>query len=391
MPRIVWLRRALWPQCGLAGVTLSMKIIDGLARLGHHVHAIGRREKNQWPTKMHFMHSVIHRPVGVASHDWTGNRFLRDLERYLKSTLESHDVLVVDGIRDEIIASVMASKAHQMPVVAIYRDDGLIEDKVYWQSSRNGRKIFDALLQVDALVTHNASTSRRLVAMGMPTEQVQQIVDGVPPKRLTLEAKSDVRRRLAMANGDLIADDDEQVLLVITPLVRATSIMDFVRLIPNILEANERLRIWIIGDGSLRDKVHRELCELGVRQRVAIPGVFADRQDLFDASDVVLQLGNVDYRDTLIECMAKEIPLIAPDYLALDCFESTRYVMDQPQSIAERVNDVLASYDEYNLPSKRQQAESVGEVSWHQTIEEWSSLLTTCVEKHLASRTKQVV
>ncbi len=103
------------------------------------------------------------------------------------------------------------------------------------------------------------------------------------------------------------------VVLTCSTMTEASGIRTLAQAIPKLVNLWPDLRFWIIGDGPLREELHRYFKHQSVRQSVSMPGTFVDLSDLMMASDVYLQASaNEGLDDFVPQAIASTLPVVLP-------------------------------------------------------------------------------
>jgi glycosyltransferase involved in cell wall biosynthesis len=73
-------------------------------------------------------------------------------------------------------------------------------------------------------------------------------------------------------------------------------------------------RLWIVGDGPQRELLYQLIGDLDLRQRVFLPGTFAETQELLAAADMFIQPATSEVPTLgMAEALAAGLPLVASD------------------------------------------------------------------------------
>ena len=153
-----------------------------------------------------------------------------------------------------------------------------------------------------------------LLINGLEPARIERILQGFPvlPGR-SPERRQEARRALATANSDLFAEPDAPVVLCNARMTRHEGIELLVRAAHPLVTRYPNLRLWFVGDGPYRDAMYQQLRSDGVRSSIAMPGSFADSEDLFAAADVFLQSDEEGLEYFLPLAVASELPIVAVD------------------------------------------------------------------------------
>ncbi|HZN36917.1 MAG TPA: glycosyltransferase, partial [Pirellulaceae bacterium] len=101
-------------------------------------------------------------------------------------------------------------------------------------------------------------------------------------------------------------------------LDQASRMPDLVRAWRIVGSRRSEARLWIVGDGSLRDQLYQQIGDLDQRFRVLIPGTFDCLQEVMQAADLFLAPApQVVPPLALLEALAAGLPVLAADSPAL--------------------------------------------------------------------------
>lgn len=164
------------------------------------------------------------------------------------------------------------------------------------------------------LVNHYIALSAELAAylesvVGVSTTRVTRIINGVDSERFHPgQDRSSLPPGFAPPGTLIIGTVGRLEKVKDQPnLVRA-----FIRLVESVPEARQRLRLVIIGEGSLRTEIERRLNEAGLRDLAWLSGARDDVPELLRTMDVfVLPSQAEGISNTILEAMACGLPVVA--------------------------------------------------------------------------------
>ncbi|WP_233215221.1 glycosyltransferase [Rhodopirellula bahusiensis] len=326
--RVMFVARHFWPHCAgrHEAAAATFDLTQRLANWGMQVEVVTPRHGNTWPTEIMLGDVKVHRVASAPRGDWSTQRYVRHLSHWLVERMPRLDAIVCDQLREEsrAISIAMESAAAEAP-----RDDSPVgvamcggwgddSDTEWCQTARSGRRALQSCSRLDAVITEHAKTDRFLVSHGVPAEKLRRRPIGFHrPIAVTQEERDAARRSLRGINLDLTTDLDSRVLLWCGPMSGPASSKSGVGALvqsARFLAARDQdLRIWILGDGKIRDWVHSELKAEGVRSVVAIPGSFSDMTEIWRSVDAVVQNEDAQLRSTFPAALAAGIPIIVAD------------------------------------------------------------------------------
>jgi glycosyltransferase involved in cell wall biosynthesis len=139
----------------------------------------------------------------------------------------------------------------------------------------------------------------------------------IPPSR-SPQAQADARAALAAVNYDLVTTATAPVALTAGRLDEAHRFGDLVRAWRIVGARRSEARLWILGDGPLRDRLYSQIGDLDQRFRVLIPGTFDSLLEIMQAADLFLVPAPHQVPPlALVESLAAGLPVISTDAPAI--------------------------------------------------------------------------
>jgi|GEM_PF-3210534 len=269
--------------------------LAGLSRAGFSPTVLTPRLAREWPIELTYHEYEIHRPVLAARGEWSLIAYCRSIERWLRKHAPAFDLIYADSMRAEGALSVLCGDAAHRPTVVRCRGGGK-EGDLYWaERSRANTRYFRQSLSARALIAPSAAIKRELVARGSSVEKIAQIEDGVPPPiRRDAAAIRVAREALAATNHDLFVPADARVILLWGKMESHSPLHWAVNAIAPLMQQRSDLRLWLFGDGSGRESLHRLCQDLGIRHNVAMPGSFGHDEEIYQAADLFVLASDDD-------------------------------------------------------------------------------------------------
>jgi sugar transferase (PEP-CTERM/EpsH1 system associated) len=166
-------------------------------------------------------------------------------------------------------------------------------------------------LVVSRYLTVSADLRNWLVqSVGVPADTVTSICNGVDTRKFNPDRSAGV---------DLpFVGDGAMIVGTVGRLVRVKDQMTLAKAFVTLLGRESGLtsvaRLVIVGDGPMRDDLHRYLADHGVLDRCWFSGARDDVADLLNCLDVfVLPSLNEGISNTVLEAMASGLPVVATD------------------------------------------------------------------------------
>jgi glycosyltransferase involved in cell wall biosynthesis len=158
-----------------------------------------------------------------------------------------------------------------------------------------------------------------LTAAGFSESRLAVIPRRVPMPEARSPAQRDAARAaLAAVNYDLVTTPTAPVALAVGRLDAEHRFGDLVRAWRIVSARRSEARLWIVGDGPLREQLYRQIGDLDLRFRVLIPGSFDCLREVMQATDLML-VPAVQPATALavVQALAAGVPLIAAEAPAL--------------------------------------------------------------------------
>jgi glycosyltransferase involved in cell wall biosynthesis len=162
------------------------------------------------------------------------------------------------------------------------------------------------------LVT-SQTAHQQILAQGIPPEKIVRLpVWRPPPVDYSRRARELARRALRDVNYELTTDGRSRVLLVPGDMTAAWGVDFLIDSIWQLLDDHSHLKVWLHGDGPMKDKVYHKLKSYGVHRSVVMPGVFSSMEPLLQAVDGCLfPKAGCGMSWLLPTCIASGIPVLA--------------------------------------------------------------------------------
>ena len=390
--RILMVGRHYWPHLWSDVANRTVRLACGLARAGVEVEVLTPRYASSWPDQICHREIVVNRPAAAPRSDWSMGRYLRHVESWLRQHADRYDVIYSATMREE--ASLVVEAARRAGRISIVHHSGTGQqaDTNFALPVRHRRRVVAAVQAANAIVLTRASTHQAMLAAGYEAERLHRIAAGVSPSKglAGRDAASRERSRqvLASINGDLKTDRGSMVAVVIGAMVPSSELTTLAEAIPHLINLWPDLRFWLIGDGPMRNDLHRYFKQQSVRQNVAMPGTFVDFSDVLMASDVYIQPSANDGLDSFVpQAIAASLPMVmvdAPDTRAIAgaydecihwCSES------DSTSLHHAVRRVLGELAPAQNAAERLRRELVQRQPFSETVNGFVTLLNRLLER----------
>lgn len=217
----------------------------------------------------------------------------------------SIDIVHAHDYKTDLFAWLLARRLNTIPLSTAHgwTGDTWRERSVYYPLSKRLVKRFPGAIAVSSEI------KEELVRCGARSDRVTVILNSIDPAafRRTEGVGDQVRASLGYGPEDI-------VIGAVGRLERQKRFDLLLAALAKCLTVNPRLRLAIVGDGSLRDELTKEAQRLGVTARCDFLGHRNDTPALYQAFNLFVQ--SSEYEGTpnvVLEAMATETPLVATD------------------------------------------------------------------------------
>ena len=165
------------------------------------------------------------------------------------------------------------------------------------------------LARFPKLIAVSSDIRRNLIQHGAQPDHVTTVLNGIDHRAFTRDRsrEASIRRALGLRDDDLVVGDVGRL----EPQKRFDLLVDAVA---QLRVTEPRLRLLIVGEGSLREALAGQIASLGLGDACRLLGHRTDISDLHHAFDLFVQ--SSDYEGTpnsVLEAMALETPVVATD------------------------------------------------------------------------------
>lgn len=340
--RLALVTRRYWPQVG--GAERAMANLAGeLRRLGDDVHVVTAQWDPQWPRE------VVHREVPVIRLPqprvrwWGTMRYMHGLMHWLDEQRPKLDGVIVSMLKHDAWCAVRTFRGSNIPVLLRAEGGGTSGDVAWQKSALGGGRIRRICQEAKAIVAPSPAVAEELRQAGYAADKIRFVPNGVelPPPR-TNAIRQQARHALREANHDLALDERAHLAVYTGRLDRNKGLRELVQAWAKIARRWPLARLWLVGEGPLRDELWEMISDYDLRYRVCLPGVFDDVGDILAAADLfVLPSYEEGLSLALLEALAMGLPAVLSDipgnHLAAEQFASYVPVRDVAQ-LAEAIS-----------------------------------------------------
>jgi glycosyltransferase involved in cell wall biosynthesis len=268
---------------------------------------------SDWPdTVVHCQATVIRLPHAPRG-GWTTFRYMRALSRWLREHRESFDIVYVMNLRQDAYATLGALQDATVPVVLRAQRAGETGDCRWQQTARFGRRIRRRCHSADMLVATSRAAADELMASDYSSVRCIETGAG-PTVSRSAAGRFRARAALADANYDLAVAEFAPVAVCAERLDEHRGLGDLIVAWLPIAARWPSSKLWLIGDGPLRETLYEGIVQRGLHHQISMPGSFDDLTEVFQAADVFVSPSpSYGATQALVEAMAAGLPIVATD------------------------------------------------------------------------------
>jgi len=203
-----------------------------------------------------------------------------------------------------------------------------------------------SLRHAAGIIAVSKSLKQAMVELGLPEKRIRVIGNGVDPVRFHPVEPREARRLLGLA-------EDEQLIVAVGGLIPRKGFQFLIPAFAKIASHFPKAKLYILGEGDYRQKLEAMTDELGVADRVFLPGNIPNdglRQWFGAAQISCLVSSREGWPNVLLESMACGTPVVATN------------VWGAPEVIVSPDLGVLVEQDVDSIAAALKQAL---QKSWH--------------------------
>ena len=312
--RVVFVTRRFWPLVGSAEKAVAA-LAAGARRRGAVPTILTARWDPDWPAKAWYDGIPVVRLPIPWGRGWGTVRYMIALSRWLRRHQSHVDVVCVSRLRLGAWTAVRAMARTGIPVVLRAESAGPFGDCHWQQRSRFAAAIGQRCREAAAIVAPDMAVARELARAGYAPDRIHVIANGVEAMPAGNGAKRfEARAALARVNEDLAVAIDAPVALYVGRLRKGKNLVELVRAWRSVVQRWPMARLWLVGDGPLRDALHREIADCDLARCVLMPGTFDEVDEIFRAANLfVCPSAEPGLPQALLEAIGAGVPVVAAD------------------------------------------------------------------------------
>ncbi len=308
--RVVMITRRFWP-LAQGDELLAAELGQQLARLGAALEIVTARFDSRWPARVCCRELVVHRlPFPRSPFGWGAMRYMIALSRWLRRNRPDVDAVLVFGMSLDAYAALGALRSSEVPVVIRLQMED-VDESLASPLSRRIAHIHRRCQDAAAIVATTHTAADQLKRVGFAPQCVHWIPDGVrADAAANASQRLAARAALAHVNEDLRVGMNSPVVACLAPLEPAYQLESLIEAWSLVAQRSPHARLWLVGDGSQRERLYQLIQDLDLLGRVLLPGTFDETDEVLLASDLLVVPGTVDQPRTVLRAMAARVPVL---------------------------------------------------------------------------------
>lgn len=292
--------------------------------------------------------------------------------KWIQENAESVDLLFFDFndvSKDSSFALRIEGSASGPPAIVRFDPDPLQQEG----SFRPSRSLVKNLKSASLVVTSRADTHQPLIAADIAVERIVRCPDQNTILDRSIGARRLARQVLRETNPELGLRSNDFLLLCPSSMNakighETWGIQQLVDAVGPLTERNESLRVWILGDGPVREKLQERIRNHSWHYSISMPGIFTETSELLQSADgCIFPSAGVGRTFFMPLCLASRIPFLAESSPALSslCPKRTNrlnWKAETSVSIRGRIAEWIEHWDESEKVAMQSQNEYLDQV-----------------------------
>lgn len=347
------------------------EIAPALAEQGVDLTILTPRWKGGAPREQIHPHAIVYRvdppverPMNLFPDAQQTNLTLQQFAEELWERSGGFDLIHAHDWLVSFVAEGL-KKAHKVPLVATMhatergRGGGQVHGEL--ATAINGAEWWLTYEAWRVIATSEFMANEVRAYFELPSDKISVIPNGIEPARF-----QDVSRQDLRAFRDRWALPNEKIVFYVGRLQYEKGLHLLVEAAHEILQRGENVKFILAGKGSMRAPLHQRIVELGIHDRVLLPGYISDaeRDRLYSVADVAVFPSLYEpFGIVALEAMAAKCPVIVsnvgglgevvenhvtgikiPSYTLDVLVEAIQFVLNNPaqaQTRAERAYEMV--------------------------------------------------
>ena len=301
-----------WP---LVGDTeqITARLADAFCDRGIEVTVLTAKWHADWPWTVRQRRTKVVRLPYSPRGGWNTFRYMRAVGRWLRANREDFDLVYVMNLKHDAYAVVGAAKGLRLPIVLRAQRASASGDCAWQTKARFGKRIRKRCVAAHAVVSTTRVGAKELIEAGYSSvTQIQHGTQELPPR--SAAERFHARAALADINHDLAVAEYAPVALCVERLREGRGLPELVQAWLPIAQRWPSAKLWLVGDGSMRQTLYEQIVHVGLHHHVVMPGSFDDLVGLLQAADVYISLcPDFGATQALLDAMSAGLPILAAD------------------------------------------------------------------------------
>jgi len=220
---------------------------------------------------------------------------LRTLRRFI---IAEHPDIIVSFLSNVNVAAIIAAAGLGIPVIACERTDPFIKSPA---SSLSLWLAFRLIYpRVDVLMVQTQAVAAKYAKLHWAPKRVRVIQNPIPEEMMNIQHQPSVNAKKCVLSVGRLEDDKQFDVLI--------------KVFAGMAARYENWTLRIIGEGSMRPVLQRQIINLGLQGRVELPGRSKDIGEEFAKADIfVLTSRREGFPNALLEAMTVGLPCVSFD------------------------------------------------------------------------------